>query len=91
VYRVLWLQSALTQLSAIWVDAASPLRAIVTETVRQIDSELRRDPVNLGESRSERSRIAFVAPLGLLFRVDTVRRLAVVEKVWLLRRRQDTT
>jgi hypothetical protein len=68
-------------LSEIWVEAASSLRARITETVREIDRELRRDPVTVGESRSERSRIAFMAPLGLLFRVDTAERVAVVERV----------
>ena len=56
--------------SEIWVEAPSSLRARITDTVREIDRELRRDPVAIGESRSGRSRIAFVAPLGLLFRVD---------------------
>jgi hypothetical protein len=87
VYRVEWLQSALTQLSAIWVDAAPALRARVTQATHEIDRELRADAVNVGESRSERSRIAFVVPLGLLFRVATESRLAVVERVWLLRKR----
>ena len=90
MYRVEWLQTALTQLSAIWVDGDPPLRARVTQAVHEIDRELRTNPVNLGESRSERSRIAFAPPLGLLFRVDAVGRLAVVESVWLLRRRQST-
>jgi hypothetical protein len=91
VYRVVWRPAALTQLSEIWVEAPSSLRARITDTVREIDRELRRDPVAIGESRSERSRIAFVAPLGLLFRVDIANRLAMVEKVWLLRSRHDAT
>jgi hypothetical protein len=74
-------------LSAIWVDADPSLRARVTEATREIDRELQADPVSLGESRSESSRIAFVAPLGLLFRVEMENRVAVVEGVWLLRRR----
>ena len=87
MFRVQWLQSALTQLSAIWVEADPPLRARITQATHEVDRELRTDPLNLGESRSESSRIAFVPPLGVLFRVDAQSRLAVVESVWLLRRR----
>lgn len=87
MYRVEWLQSALHQLSAIWVNADPSSRAKVTQATNEIDRELRTDPVNFGESRSERSRIGFAAPLGFLFRVDAESRLAVVQRVWLLRRR----
>jgi hypothetical protein len=87
VYRVQWLQSAMDRLSAIWIDADASLRATITQATHEIDRELRTDPVNLGESRSEKSRIVFAAPLAVLFRVDVGDRVAVVERVWLLRRR----
>jgi hypothetical protein len=52
-----------------------------------LDRELRTGPLNLGESRTEKSRIAFVASLGVLFRVEPESRHAVVERVWLLPKR----
>ena len=90
MYRVQWLQSAMDRLSAIWVEAHASLRARITQATNEIDRELRMDPVNLGESRSEKSRIIFVAPLGVLFRVDPEDRLVVVERVWLLCSRPTT-
>jgi hypothetical protein len=87
VYRVEWLQSALNQLSEIWVNSDPSARAKVTQSTNEIDRELQTDPVSLGESRSEKSRIAFSPPLGFLFRVDVKSRRAIVQGVWLLRKR----
>jgi len=88
VFRVEWLQSALARLSTIWINADPGLRAQITQATHEIDRQLRTDPLNLGESRSERSRIAFVVPLGVLFRVDRDERRAVVQRVWLMRQRK---
>jgi len=84
-YTVRWVNSALADLTQLWLDAQD--RASITAAVHAIDEALSRDPLNCGESREEDRRIFFVAPLAITFRVDSDRRQVIVLDVWRTDRR----
>src|SRR6266853_743657 len=64
-YRVIWIRKALDELTTLWTAASN--RAAVTAASHLIDQQLARDPLNYGESRGGADRIAFEAPLAVLF------------------------
>lgn len=80
MYRVRWSRRAGNQLATVWTNA--PERNAVTAASYAIDQALARDPENQGESRPNNRRVMFVAPLGVLYRVDTQRRLVRVLACW---------
>lgn len=86
---VRWEEIALAGLADAWLAAKSEERRWIVSAAEEIDRQLVSDPRTLGESRSEGCRVAFVPPLGVLFRVadDTVS----VLRVWRLRRRNQDT
>jgi len=67
-YTVVWLPSAENDLATLWVQADD--RSAVSTAADAMDEALRRDPLSLGESRSENSRIFIDPPLALLFDVS---------------------
>lgn len=79
-YTVCWLPDAEQELAALWLDAS--LRSAVTQAAYRIDQQLERSPQTLGESRPNNLRIHFQAPLGVLFRVQTRKRLVEIVHVW---------
>ncbi len=87
MFRVEWLQTALDQLSSIWIQADSGLRQAITAASHQIDEQLQTDPYASSESRSEGRRVSFSFPLGVLFRVESEERTVAVLRVWLFRQR----
>jgi hypothetical protein len=62
-------------------------RKAINVAVRGIDFRLERDPQAEGESRDERSRVTFVAPLAVLFEVNAVNTIVFVQHIWPFRRR----
>ena len=87
MFRVEWLQLAMDQLSDLWLQADSELRQALAGATDAVDRQLRRDPLNQGESRSRDLRIAFFAPLAVTFRVDADDRVVQVVAIRLFRRR----
>lgn len=69
-FVVRWKQDALDDLAAMWLNAVSWDRRIVTAAAREADRILRHDPYGESESREEDLRIMFVTPLAITFRVD---------------------
>ena len=65
-YRILWLQSALDELTEIWINAPSQLRKAITKASRSIDTDLVVNPETNGESRPEGRRVEFFPPLGVI-------------------------
>ena len=88
ILRVEWLQSALTDLAALWVQADSGLRQAITAAADVIDHELGANPDAKGESREEEERVFFVYPLGVQFEVQVLKALVRVLHVWDIRRRK---
>jgi len=66
-YTVVWLPSAEDDLAILWAQADD--RSAVSTVANAMDEALRRDPLSLGESRSENSRILIDPPLALLYDV----------------------
>jgi hypothetical protein len=62
--------------------ADSQQRQAITDATHQIDQQLQADPANQGESRPKGRRVLLVAPLGVLFRVDTQRSIVRIMQVW---------
>lgn len=85
MFRVRWEESAENELAALWTDADSALRQLITESVPQIDRQLETDPLAESESRSEERRVLFCSPLGILFRIEADGRTVSVLHVWLIR------
>jgi hypothetical protein len=48
----------------------------------RLETLLADDPLNVGESRQDLSRIAFEKPLGIIFDVSPEDRLVTVLKFW---------
>ncbi len=87
MFRVIWLERALDQLTALWVQADTALRGGITAAVAQIDRELQTRADKAGESRSGRRRILFATPLGIFYEIDDDNQTVIVVKVWLFSRR----
>jgi plasmid stabilization system protein ParE len=79
-YLVVWMPPAEHRLASL---AADPVFGpAVVRAAEQLDSDLRADAPNMGESRPGRRRIAFEAPLGVTYRVDSSRKIVRVLLVW---------
>jgi hypothetical protein len=88
MFQVVWLQSALNDLAALWVRADSVLRQAINAATNAIDQSLQDDPENLGESRSGETCVFFAHPLGVSFQVDSSQRVVSVLHVWDIRKRR---
>jgi hypothetical protein len=79
-YRVFWDPYAERQLKQILLASANNSQLIAA--VRSIDTQLVLNPSDLGESRFDEFRIAFVRPLAVLFEVLQDVRTVIVCEVW---------
>lgn len=82
-YQVFWSSHAERHLAEIWLSAPDQARAAAAAD--RIDAALRANPLEVGESRDENSRIVLDAPLSAVFRVWTEDRRVQVTSVWLHR------
>ena len=87
MFRVEWLDAALDDLSAIWMEATPAERQSVTSACHELDQRLARNPLDESESRPNDLRIAFAPPLTVRIRVDTSHNLVVVLRANMYRRR----
>ncbi|MDB5308984.1 MAG: hypothetical protein JWO38_3186 [Gemmataceae bacterium] len=83
-YSVVWKLTAIQQLNQITADAADP-RA-VAQAAAFADYALRRDPHNMGESRSVNTRLWYWDVLGVYFTVDDAKMTVTVLMVGPARR-----
>ena len=86
MFRVRWEETALNELTSLWLGADSMMRQAITAATHRIDQQLRADPLEHSESRPGGRRILFISPLGILFRVENDRQMVSVLRVWLFRR-----
>lgn len=82
MFSVEWIPTAADELATLWLDASPHERRAITGATREIDSLLRVNPENVGESRSEDRRILLAAPLGVTFKIEPDDRKVRVLKVW---------
>jgi hypothetical protein len=77
---VRWRPSVENDLAALWNHASD--RGDIAAAADAIDAALERDPLALGESRGGDTRIAMIAPLVVLFDVDSAKRSVTVWDLW---------
>ncbi|MEX2140526.1 MAG: hypothetical protein WD894_14785 [Pirellulales bacterium] len=82
-YTVSWTPQAEAELARVWNAARD--RAEVTIAAREIDIQLRADPLNAGESRELGTRVFFATPLAVTFHVSIPDRLVRVVDLWRFR------
>ena len=87
MFRVEWLQSALDELAAVWMQADSTLRQQITSSSHQIDMRLEADAIGQSESRPEGRRVLFEYPLAEIFRLEQDEQTVTVLHVWRFRKR----
>jgi plasmid stabilization system protein ParE len=79
-FTVVWKPSAQAMLAHLWSTASD--RSAVARAADAIDVLLRRNPLDVGEERSENKRILIVPPLAVHYRVLEADCLVRVLKVW---------
>lgn len=79
-FTVVWLPGAEQELAALWNNAED--RARIAAAADHMDAALAWDPVSFGESRGGITRIAFVAPLAVLFDLDMADRRVTIWDLW---------
>ena len=79
-WTVVWKPDAESDLAKLWVDAND--KADLTAAANFIDVQMRKDPLNTGESRAQDDRLHFEPPLGVLFTIDPMDCKIFVERVW---------
>jgi hypothetical protein len=70
-FQVEWLETALDELTSLWLQADAVQRRAITQATHAIELKLGSDPLNEGESRPGDRRITFVPPLAVRFRVES--------------------
>lgn len=78
-FTVVWLPDAETELAECWLGTLD--RAQVTLAASRIDTALRSDPEQVGESRSDGRRILIIPPLAVTYRVLPADRIVQVVNV----------
>jgi hypothetical protein len=80
IYTVAYKPSAEADLVDLWINAFD--RQAVADAANRIDSLLRSDPHDQGETRDEQTRILFERPLAVQFEIHDADCLVEVLKVW---------
>lgn len=77
-----WKKIARDELAQIWLDADSETRKQISRSCHLLEVDLRKNPLQVGESRPGNRRIGFESPLGIIFRVSEEQRMVKVLHVW---------
>ena len=75
-YTVVWRPAAEEKLAALWTEADD--RRAITSAANSIDTMLRADPLDAGESRVANIRILVIPPLSVYYDVHEDDRLVAV-------------
>jgi hypothetical protein len=84
-YRVIWIESALDDLTALWTTADSAARKAMTAAVHALDRKLERDPFSICESRDPGEWVSFSDPLGVLVEIDSKNHIVWILSAWRFR------
>lgn len=87
MFQVRWEETALNELTGLWLQGDTLLRQAITGATHQVDQLLQTDPLGEGESRPGGKRILFLAPLGVTYKLEADEQTVSVLRVWLFRRR----
>ncbi len=78
-------QAAMVPLKDTWEQASEALRESILQASGRLDQQLQHDPQAQGESRDDKTRILFQAPLGVTFAVDEAKKLVYIVRAWAYR------
>jgi hypothetical protein len=78
-YRLVFRRRATRSPAAIWIGADD--RNAITRASHRLEQRLQSDPLNEGESRSGRRRVAFYDPLAVFFTVDSATRRVTITDI----------
>lgn len=81
MFEVEWTEAALNALSEAWLTANSEQRRRITQASDALDTQLRENPLDVGESREGSRRLAIEMPLVVTFRVNLQTRTVLVSTV----------
>jgi hypothetical protein len=70
MFKVEWIETAVTRLANAWLSADSETRAAITAASHEIDQLLEIDPAHVGESRDGIRRLLIADPLAATYVVD---------------------
>jgi len=80
-YTVIWNSIAEEEFKRLWTRFDDP--GTILNAARKIEAELQRNAHDAGEGRqNEETRIIFEPPLGLVYWVSKLDRVAMVTAVW---------
>jgi hypothetical protein len=82
MWAVIWRDTALDELADDMVRADLPTQDLIAQQVDALNRRLAIDPLNEGESRTGRVRIAFADPVGILFTVSQTDQVVWVTHFW---------
>ena len=85
MFKVEWHPRTLDELTAIWIQADSPLRKTVTSAMHQFELRLQSDPLGCGESREGGMRVFLLTPLGIHYRLEDDEATITVLRLWAFR------
>lgn len=88
MYTVLWGDDALEEVVRIWAYSDPSIQQDIPPAMRAIDKQLRTDPENAGESRGGGLNVLFEFPLGVGYRIDTLKQTVNIVSVWTFRKRR---
>lgn len=85
-YTVLWVAAAEAELARLWTEASR--RDEITQAAHEIETRLRVNPLEEGESRPQGRRVLLAPPLGVVFQVVPDDLLVRVLQVWAFQKRR---
>ena len=88
MFQVEWLQTAVDEMTNLWMQADSTQRQAITAASHALEQRLKRDPANEGESRPGGRRITFIPPLAVRFQIEADGQTVTVLHVRLFGRRK---
>jgi hypothetical protein len=83
MFRVEWLQVALDELAAIWVEADATRRREITAAANYLERQLTVDPYSQSTPHGSVGRILFWPPLGITFRIEADAVTVTVLHAWI--------
>ncbi len=88
MFRVERLETALDELTTLWMQADSNQRQSITRASHLLEGRLSQNPANEGESRPGGRRITFLPPLAVRFQIEPNKQTVTVLQVRMFRSRR---
>jgi hypothetical protein len=87
MFRIDWIDLALSNLADGWLSADSRLRADITSAAEEIERRLQRAPDIVGEGREPGTRVLIVNPLTVNYHVNVRTKTVLISGVRVSQRR----